>query len=254
MKTMCAALLSVSFLLSANALAGQPDPFNSPIWDSVRKQFLGDDAYVFDERMVVITPSFAENPVQVPVTVDASALAREHEIVEVIAWADLNPIRQLFVYTPVSDQAVANVSLRIKVQQGTVIHAAARTRDGMWYVGGSYVDAAGGGCTTPSVAAADPYWESHLGEMQSRFFAHESGGRYKFRVVHPMDTGLVPGIPEFFIEQVVLSTTAGEALAKLQLFQPVAENPTITMHMAGSDQGHKLWLRDNSGNIFEQAL
>ena len=243
-----AALLSLGCVA---AHANEPDPLNSPLWDYMRQQFIGDAPFRFDPEVKVEVPTFAEDPTQVPITVDAQSLAGEIE--RIVVWADLNPIQHIFTYYPHPD-VVPRVSLRIKVQQGTAVRAAVLTKSGVWHMGGSYLDAAGGGCTTPSTGAGNPYWESHLGEMKSRFFSRETGGRYKFKIIHPMDTGLVDAIPEFYIEQVVVRNAQGDDLARLKLSQPVSENPVITLDVRHPNQKHMIWLRDNGGNEFEQAL
>ena len=250
MKLQLAAfLLAASIPLSVSA--SQSDPLESPLWDYMRQLFIGDAQYIFDENVTVEVPEFAEDPTQVPVTVNASALSGN--IVKIVTWADLNPIQHIFTYYP-HPEIVPRVSLRIKVQQGTAVRAAVLTKDGVWHVGGSYLDAAGGGCTTPSVGNANPYWESHLGETKSRFFPREEGGRYKFKIIHPMDTGLVDAIPEFYIQQVVVKSDTGEDLAKMELSQPVSENPVITFDVRDHNRKHSVWMRDNGGNEFETAL
>ena len=250
MKTSIAILL-LSAAIPASASSEVVDPLESPLWEYMREQFIGDDKFVFDERVKVELPEFAEDPTQVPITIDAEALSGEIE--RIVAWADLNPIQHIFTYYPHPD-IVPRVSLRIKVQQGTAIRAAVLTKDNIWHVGGRYLDAAGGGCTTPSVANANPYWESHLGEMKSRFFPRQEGGRYKFKVIHPMDTGLVDAIPEFYIQQVAVRSGSGQDLAKMDLSQPVSENPVITFDIRNGGEKHSVWLRDNGGNEFEQEL
>mgnify|MGYP001941553902 CR=1 FL=1 len=244
--------LMVSCLVSFPLVAAQSDdPLYSPMWDYMRKIFIGEDPFVFDDKIVVDVPAFAEDPTQAPVTVDASAYSGQ--IQKIIAWADLNPIQHIFTYYPHPD-VIPRISLRIKVQQGTAVRAAVQTRDGVWHVGGKYLDAAGGGCTTPSLGNANPYWESHLGEMQTRLFERGESGRYKLKVIHPMDTGLADGIPEFYIQQVVLRNEAGDDLARLELSQPVSENPVISFDVRVPDQKHIIWMRDNGGNEFEQTL
>ena len=250
MKATVAALVLCA-AIPASVQAATSDPLNSPLWDYMRKQFIGDDEFVFDERVKVELPEFAEDPTQVPITINAEALSGN--IQRIVTWADLNPIQHIFTYYP-HPQIVPRVSLRIKVQQGTAIRAAVLTKDNVWHVGGSYLDAAGGGCTAPSAANADPYWESHLGEMKSRFFPRSEGGRYKFKVIHPMDTGLVDAIPEFYIQQVAVRSESGQALARMELSQPVSENPVITFDVRDSTRKHRIWLRDNGGNEFEQDL
>lgn len=238
---------------TANAAVVE-DPLGSPMWDYLRERLLGDAVYRFDDRIVVELPPFAEDPTQVPVTVDASALGLPVE--RVLIWADLNPIQHIATFYPLDERVAPALSLRIKVQQATAVRAAVLAADGTWYLGGRVIDAAGGGCTAPSQSTADPYWESHLGEMQARLFVPRSEhgpGRARFRVIHPMDTGLVDGIPEFFIEQGRLEDDDGNLLMRLELSQPVSENPMLSFDTRGNG-GLRLWLRDNNGNEFQTVV
>ncbi len=243
---------SLSLLLAGPLMAAAPaDPLESVMWDYTRNIFIGDDKYRFDSSIRVDVPAFAEDPTQVPITIDASALAGK--IQKIVVWADLNPIQHILNYYP-GDGANPKVSLRIKVQQSTAVRAAVLADDGLWHVGYAQLDAAGGGCTTPSMGNADPYWQSHLGEIQSRRFDAEQGARYKFRVIHPMDTGLVDAIPEFYLEQVEVRGNDDATVVRMELSPPVSENPVFTFDLKDKQGDYHLWLRDNGGNEFEQAL
>lgn len=164
-------LIGISLILTVAPLASAAqDPLESPMWDYLRNIFLGEQPYQFDPQVQVQVPPFAEDPTQVPITVDASALAGQ--IDRIVVWADLNPIQHVYTYHPIKGVA-PRVSLRIKVQQGTPVRAAVLTRAGIWHVGGSYLNAAGGGCTTPSLGNASPYWESHLGKLRPVVFSEK---------------------------------------------------------------------------------
>lgn len=240
-------------MLSGGVMAATPDdPLKSVMWDYTRKIFLGDADYRFEPRIKVEVPAFAEDPAQVPISIDASAFAGDIE--RMVVWADLNPIQHIFDYYPLAN-ASGRVSLRIKVQQSTAVRAAVLTKSGNWHIGYAQLEAAGGGCTTPSMGNADPYWQSHLGEVQARQFStEEDGTRLKFRVIHPMDTGLVDAIPEFYLQQLELRNAQGEVQIRMELSQPVSENPVISFDLDDNAAGHTLWLRDNGGNEFTRPL
>ncbi len=238
--------MSVRILLLLIALQGQAvlaadaDPLQSVMWEYHHKGLLNGEPYVFDERVQVQVPPFAEDSRQVPIHVDARALG--DEVVRIEAWADLNPIPRIFTFVP-GDQVLPLVAIRIRVEQATPVRAAVLTRDGVWHVGSARVDAAGGGCTAPSVVRAQPGWEDRLGEVIG----------LRLQVSHPMDNGLVGGIPEFFLNQAELRAADGQVLAALELYPAVAENPSLSLEVKG-EQDTRLWLRDNNGNEFEAAL
>lgn len=246
--------LALFILLPAFVSATEPDPLNSPAWEFMRKTFIGDADWRFDDNVEISVPDYAEDPMQVPVQIDATAISG---VSKIIAFADLNPIQHILTYEPGS-QLKPSFSVRIKVQQATPVRAAVLDSDGLWHVGGAWLDAAGGGCTTPSTGNASPYWEDHLGEIKARSFssvqADSDSIRFKFKIIHPMDTGLASNIPEFYIEQLQVRNTNGEVLARMELSQPVSENPVMTLDLKDNNEKALLWMRDNNGNIFEQVM
>src|SRR3990167_1030668 len=118
-----AALAFAAWMPMAVAAAPQDavDPLASARWADMRKAFLADAPVVFDRRVQVISPDTAENPMQVPVTVDVTALP---EVQEVVVFADFNPIVQVLRFFP--GEAPAFLGFRIKLQQSSPVRAAAR--------------------------------------------------------------------------------------------------------------------------------
>ncbi|MCQ4261698.1 quinoprotein dehydrogenase-associated SoxYZ-like carrier [Stutzerimonas stutzeri] len=243
-------LLLLSAFLTSPVMAAEADPLQSVMWEYHHKGLLDGEPYVFDERVQVQVPPFAEDSRQVPIHIDARALG--DEVVRIEAWADLNPIPRIFTFTP-GDQVLPLVAIRIRVEQATPIRAAVLTRDGLWHIGSAKVDAAGGGCTAPSVVRAQQGWEDRLGEVIGGRFPRGDLSRLRVQVSHPMDNGLVGGIPEFFLNQAELRDAHGQVLAALELYPAVSENPSLSLEVKGS-QDTRLWLRDNNGNEFEAAF
>lgn len=245
-------LLAALLCLPLSSQGGEPDPLGSPMWNYLFPGFIGADAdYQFDKRVVVSAPEFAEDSSQVPITINAVAF--REQLQKIVVWADLNPIQHIFTYYP--DPVVEPIiSMRIRVQQGTPIRAAVQTTDNSWHIGYTFIDATGGGCTAPTLAAANPYWENHLGEVESAQFTRADTTRYRFRVIHPMDTGLVDAVPEFFIEQLEIRDASNTKRASMELYPPISENPVFTFDINDDSQSYTLWMRDNGGNIFETAL
>jgi sulfur-oxidizing protein SoxY len=245
-------LLACWLPIAAQAAQIEPgkDPVPSVMWDFYHKQMLGDAPFVFDERVKLLAPPFAEDARQVPLEIDARAF--KGEVVKILAWAELNPLPKIVDFQPV-DRVLPWLSIRIRIEQATPLRAAVLTRDGLWHVGSTLIDAAGGGCTAPSVVRSQPGWQEHIGEVLGARFPRGEFSRLRLQVAHPMDNGMVSGIPEFFINHAELRDQNGQVLARLELFPAVSENPSLTFDIEGAGQT-RLLLRDNSGNQFDAAI
>jgi len=234
----------------AAALRESGDPLDSARWSDMQKTYLNGAPVLFDPRVKVVSPSIAENPMQVPVTVDATALTG---VVEVLVFADFNPIVQVLRFFP--ENAPAYLGFRVKLQQSTPVRAAVRTADGVWHVGGTWVNTVGGGCTAPSAAAASPEWQKRLNEVTGRQWSEgPNAGRVRLRIVHPMDTGLVAGTPAFFLEEINFTDAAGQRLMRVQTYEPVSENPVFTLNRGVAGGPVEASGRDNNGNAFKARI
>jgi len=236
----------ISFTCTANDLP--KDPLGSVQWDDMYGAFLKGHPAVFDSRVKLVAPNFAEDPMNVPVTVDARAL---DNIKQIVIFADFNPIPLIARFYPTKSEAI--LSFRFKIQQASPVRAAVLTDDGVWHVAGSWVNSAGGGCTAPSTGRVVGDWMDYLGEVYGKRWANNDLNRIRFLIKHPMDTGLAPGIPAFYIEHLNFQNTAGEILAHLELFEPINENPVLSLNFNTDDLGSPIYMTgsDNNGNEFE---
>lgn len=231
-------------------LAQTSDPLNSTMWSFFQQNLLDGAEVQFDERVVLQAPPFAEDARQVPLQLDASAF--QGQVERILLWAELNPIPRVVDFRP-GERMKPTLAIRIRIEQATAIRAAVLTRDGIWHVGSTRIDAAGGGCTAPSVVRTQPGWEQHLGEVIGQRYPSGHGSRLRLKVSHPMDNGLTGGIPEFFLNHAELRAADGQVLGTLELFAAVGENPTISLETL-ADEPVELWLRDNNGNEFKADL
>lgn len=243
-------LVLLALLLSTAPALAEDDPLGSPLWPEIRAQVLGEGRVVFDPRVQVTAPANAEDVTQLPVAARVHGLPGVEALV---LFADFNPIPRILTLRPLA--AEPYVATRIKINMATPVRAAARTSDGVWHVGGTWVDAAGGGCSQPSAASTSPDWQDRLGEIHGRAWPLGGSGasRVRVRLLHPMDTGLAGNIPAFFLERASLSDQDGRPLAELDIAEPVAENPTLSLEIAG--QGPLRFIgRDNAGNDFAARI
>lgn len=235
------------------------DPFRSLQWPDLKREFFGSAQVVFDERVQVRAPAFAEDPMNVPVSVAALGLP---DIESIVVFVDRNPIRKVLEYQPLA--ALASVGLRFKLEQASPVRAAARTKDGVWHVGGTLVDSSGGGCTVAGATRKDGSWSQTLGQVSGKLFpgspiaqAQGSSGasRLRVRVMHPMDTGLVGGIPAFYVNRLSVRDAAGRELLRLATFEPVSENPVFSFDFPGRVAGGlRLVGTDNNGNRIDSRI
>ncbi len=243
--------------LSSNLPAtSATDPYQSYAWADMHKLYLGGEPFVFDSRVQVTGPAFAEDPMNVPISVDAKDLA---DVTQIVVMVDRNPIRKVLVYYPQS--VLPKVSFRFKLEQASPVRAAAKTKDGVWHVGSTWVESTGGGCTVAGATRQDGSWSKILGQVSSRVFepvqaqsvdpaqAANAGMRLRLRVMHPMDTGLVGGIPAFYLNRLQVSSSQGRPLLRMELFEPVSENPVFSFDFSQRVPGPLVLSgTDNNGN------
>ena len=246
-------LLLIAMPLSPVRAAPPADPLQSPMWADLAKLYFADAPVEFDARVKISVPGIVENQAHVPVTADARGV---EGVVKMIVFADLNPIQLVLKLTPVA--AAPYISFRMKVEQSTPVRAAALTADGVWHVGGVFLEAAGGGCSAPASARKDADWTDTLGQAQGRLWREADGlARARFRVRHPMDTGLAKdNTPAYYIERVEMRGAAGEPLARLEMFEPMSEDPTLTLmvRLPPADSTLEIEGRDNNGGIYRSSL
>ncbi len=235
-----------SLKVEAEELAS--DPLDSVMWKEMHRTLLDGGPVVFDNRVRVLAPGDAEDSMNVPILVDASALGK---VTRLLVFAELNPIHKVLEMEPM--QLTPRVGFRLKVQQTTPVRAAALTRDGRWHVGGRIVEAAGGGCTAPSLGSNNKDWSSRMGEVNGRLWRGDDSTRLRMRIMHPMDTGLVSGIPAFYIERLEVRHNSGDLLTRLFLYEPVSENPVITLDLPKLNSV-TVAGQDNNGNPVQAHL
>ncbi|VWX37174.1 Quinoprotein dehydrogenase-associated SoxYZ-like carrier [Limnobacter sp. 130] len=230
------------------------DPLGSMQWPDLKGQFFDAGATtVFDSRIKVTVPLFAEDAMNVPVSFDASAIGKVKKIVVLV---DRNPIRKVLEFIP--EKAKPALNFRFKLEQASPIRVAALAENGVWHVGYAFIEAAGGGCTVPGATRADGSWPQTLNKVAGKMFDANQlrdDARLRVQVSHPMDTGLVAGVPAFYIEEMILQDKNKQVLAKLYPFEPVSENPLFSFDFDKKPMGPiSLVGRDNNGNRIDAKV
>jgi sulfur-oxidizing protein SoxY len=269
----CAAIVAIAFstatlkinnsiaaetdIKSSNLSSLPKDSLNSVMWDFVATEFLLSDKsskkIVMNNQILVHAPKVAEDQLNLPIHVDARSVKNVQKIVVI---ADLNPIPKVLTYEP--KQAEARLSFRIKVGQATPVRAAVLDKDGVWHVGGTFVDASGGGCSQPAVAYGNDDWVKRLAEIRGKIWRTpgQKSAKLRFSVRHPMDTGLADGIPAFFVEKLEFKGANNKLIGNLIIHEPISENPTETLFpiLKEATTAVQIKGRDNDGNLIDVAV
>ena len=239
--------LLIYFLFAQNTYAN--NPVESPTFDDILKRIIQDDKYIFDDKNINIkVPLFADNPVQVPIFVDAKAIKNAKRL---ILFADLNPIEKIIDMDLVNLLPI--VSLNIKVAQETPIRALVLDEKGVWHIGSNNIKSFGGGCSVSSVASTDTNFDKLLGKAKGNVFKTLDSIRLKASIFHPMETGLVFGNSEFYINKITIKAD-DKVLANIDAYSSISENPRFIFETLVESKDYKIEFFDIDGNKFNMDI
>ena len=237
----------VSFLLIQNSYG--KNPVESPTFDDILKEIIKDEKYIFDDKNINIkVPLFADNPIQVPIFVDAKAIKNAKRL---IIFTDLNPIPKVI------DMKLENllplISLNIKVAQETPIRALVLDENNIWHIGSNNIKSFGGGCSASSVSSSNTAFEKLLGKTTGNIFKTDNIYRLKASIFHPMETGLVFGNSEFYINKISIKAD-DKILAKINAYSSISENPRFIFETFVESKNYKIEFSDIDGNEFSMDI
>ena len=240
--------LLVSFLFVQNLYANNPVP--SPTFDDILKSIIGNDKYIFDDKNIVLeVPAFADNPIQVPIFADAKQIQNAKQM---ILFADLNPIPIIVDMKLTS--LLPLISLNIKVAQETPLRVLVLDDKNVWHIASNNIKSFGGGCSVASVTSSNTDFGKLLGKIKSEVFELEKDTyRIKSSIFHPMETGLIFGNPEFYINKIVLKDNSN-ILSSMELFSAISENPRFIFETKIKSQNYIIEFSDVDGNVFTSDI
>ena len=221
------------------------NPVPSPTFEDIVKNILKNEKYVFDDKNIKISvPKFADNPVQVPIFIDAKKLK---DAKRMIIAADLNPTLEIIDMK--LDNLLPTISLNIKVAQETPLRALVLDKDNLWHIGSANIKSFGGGCSVASLATGDSESKKYLGQIKSDIFKNDNEYRLKASIFHPMETGLTFGNTEFFINKVLIKENK-KVLSEIITYSTISENPRFVFETKNKSDNYTIEFYDNDGNEF----
>ncbi|MFT5706542.1 MAG: sulfur-oxidizing protein SoxY [Oceanospirillaceae bacterium] len=237
-------ILFLIFSLTSHAEQA-PDPFKSGMWDYVKSKYIGESPYVFDERVRVNGPEFAENSSQVPILIDASELDVKF-IQKIIVFVDFNPISHILTFTP-RKNIKPTFSTKIKLQQPSPVRAAVLDSNGVWHIGGSFIRTSGGGCTTPPDISSEKSLASLL-KIKTYIVQNTESTKIKLKTFHPMNTGLSLGAYKFHINNLEIFDEDKELIAQISLTAAVSQDPIFSFVSDEINKKYTIKIKDSKGN------
>ena len=154
---------------------------------------------------------------------------------KIFILVDNNPIQLVTKIFP--NKPIKSVGFNIRMEQDSYVRAFILDQNNIWNIASKKVIVKSpGGCSLPSCDPTKEICEpSELGKIVMHKYKRSTGDwRLKFKINHPMDTGLVTDpnsgkiIPEYHVNWIYFQNSKGE-LAKAQTFGALSTNPTFIL-------------------------
>ena len=231
------------------------DPLASTNWLDLQEEYLGEGPVEFNSSITLLLPPEIENSHEVPLTVVIPRTLGD--VQEVVILAENNPIQQvlrLHLHRPVH-----SLSLTMRLETSTPVRAAVLLADGKWLVGSQLAHVLSpGGCSAPGGNSGGEV--AQVGEIAFKQF--ENGGIYKndrlkFRITHPMDTGLVTkangeSVPAYYIDRISIHDGSG-LLLEFDTQAAMSADPVVTIDVPELQQNIRVMASDSKGLEFDSG-
>ena len=221
------------------------NPISTPTFDEILKTIIDNKEYIFDDKNITIeVPNFADNPIQVPILVDAKKIKDAKQL---ILFADLNPIP--VIVDMKLNELLPLISLNIKVAQETPIRALVLDDENIWHIGSANIKSFGGGCSVASVSSSQTDFAKLLGKTKIDIFGNDGIIRIKSSIFHPMETGLIFGNSAFYINKILLKAD-DKNISEIKTYSAISENPRFIFETKTKASNYKIEFFDTDGNHF----
>lgn len=235
---------------------------SAEIWNSFKADIFGARPIEMAElgALQVIAPKRAQDAGLVPVDIQFNPGAAKDKIVAVTLIVDVNPSPLAAVFRIGEGSGVSRISLRLRVNDYSVVRAIAETAGGKLLMAETYVKATGG-CSAPAVRNPQEA-KATMGVMKLRQFPPEAGapanGKRELQLMirHPNHSGFQMDqltryyIPPHFINKVNLSQD-GLTILSMEGGISISEDPNFRFdYLIRSASPLKAEAVDTEGNVF----
>jgi sulfur-oxidizing protein SoxY len=244
------------------ALAADDDAARAERWGELRQAIFGDRAVSEDSGLVTLdAPQRALDAALVPISVTAKS---DRNVTGLYVVIDDNPgpLAAHVQFGPRGDPSL--LTLRVRVNQYTLMHAVAETADGALHETVKFVKAAGG-CSAP-VGADEAQSLAEIGRMKLRLAGEPAAGKpveAQLLIRHPNYNGMqMDQLTRLYtpmrIVKTIEVTLNGEKVLALEGDISLSTDPAIGFRFvprAGDLPGKlKVTVRDSDNAVFEHSF
>ena len=222
---------------------------------SIKEEYLGkNQQYLNNSNIRIIIQDEVEEAHEVSMVVKIPKTLKDTKKIFIIV--DNNHIQLVTKIFP--NKPLKSVGFNIRMEQDSFVRAAILDEQNIWNISSKKVIVKSpGGCSLP---ACDPTKEicapSKLGKIVMHKYKRSSGDwRLKFKINHPMDTGLVIDtnsgniIPEYHVNWLYFENDK-EELAKAQTYGALSADPTFILDFYDDFLEPKVKATDTKGKAF----
>lgn len=119
----------------------------------------------------------------------------------------------------------------------------------IWHIASANIKSNGGGCDISSQASKDYEFAKLLGQTKGQTFYKDNNTRIKASIFHPMETGLIFGTNEFYINKILIKNK-NKLVAKINSTSAISENPRFTFEISDDLQNASIKFFDVDANEF----
>ena len=235
----------------------------STAWTNIKDQLFGDKKITESTDVIHLeAPPRVTDAAFIPITISSAKKPTADDYLKTVYLIiDENPSPVAAVFHLGPDNAVPDISTRVRIDSFTMVRAVAEDNKGNVYMDKAFLRAAGG-CSAPSLSdSADA--RARLGKMKLNLIKAASGGELgeaQILVSHPNYTGFQfdqvarREIPAEFINTVEI-TYGGETVLNAETGNSISENPSFFFNFKDRKADEmKAKITDTDGRVFEQSF